>query len=77
MIFHFFPPSNPLDDSPTFRQGRIRRTPSGLIVCHFCGADYDEDGAYTPCCIAADEWNTVCRDTRRAQAVRNCLRSLT
>ncbi len=64
-----------LDDSPNFRQGRFRRTRAG-IVCYFCGSPFDEDGAYAPCCIAADESNQILRKERAERAHRRLWRAI-
>lgn len=65
----------PLDDSPNFRQSRIRRTKPG-IVCYFCGSEYDEDGAYAPCCLAADESNQMVKKHRAASDLRRLWRAI-
>ena len=76
MTSDFFrhPISPPLDDSPTFRQGRFRRTRAG-IACYFCGSAFDEDGAYAPCCLAADECNQILRKEQASRILRQLWRA--
>lgn len=68
-IFFVSPGPLPLDDSPNFRQGYTRRTRDG-IVCYFCGSNFDEEGAYAPCCLAATEWNQLLKAQRSAALFR-------
>jgi hypothetical protein len=62
-----------LDDTPKFRQSRIRRTKTGL-VCYFCDSTYDENGAYAACCIAASEWNVIVRKANQHRLLRQNMR---
>ena len=62
-----------LDDTPKFRQSRIRRTKTGT-VCYFCDSTYDEDGAYAACCLAASEWNVIVRKANHFRLLRQHMR---
>ena len=62
-----------LDDTPKFRQSRIRRTKTGT-VCYFCDSTYDENGAYAACCLAASEWNVIVRKANHFRLLRQHMR---
>ena len=70
-IYHQYPKQ--LDDTPKFRQSRIRRTKTGT-VCYFCGSTYDENGAYAACCLAASEWNVIVRKANHFRLLRQHMR---
>ena len=62
-----------LEDTPNFRQSRIRRTKPGT-VCYFCGSTYDENGAYAACCLAASDWNGIVRKANQHRLLRQHMR---
>ena len=64
---------NELEDTPKFRQSRIRRTKTG-VVCYFCGSTYDENGAYAACCLAASDWNVIVRKANQHRLLRQHMR---
>ena len=70
-IYHQYPKQ--LDDTPKFRQSRIRRTKTGT-VCYFCDSTYDKNGAYAACCLAASEWNVIVRKANQHRLLRQHMR---
>ena len=65
--------SKQLEDTPKFRQSRIRRTKTGT-VCYFCDSTYDENGAYAACCLAASDWNVMVRKANQHRLLRQHMR---